>query len=457
MLESGQTAHPRFETVRLLSEALGLTDDQMQNLIRLSRSGAVVHDRAVSQHLHTASGVLSVVPHALTSFVGRECEIEEIEKALLSGDVRLLTLLGPGGIGKTRLASEVARRLDGAFSGGTRLLLLDSLADGSLVVPALFQAWHITSPKQELTLEHLADLIGDDAVLLVLDNLEHLLEAAPVAPGLLMRCRNLRILATSREPLRVSGEHRFVVEPLQFPGDRGEARSGSSSPTEAEELFNDRARAADHSFDASGNNAEKVAAICRRLDGLPLAIELAAAQLGNRSLDDLASQMELLLPLLVDGPIDQSERLRTMASSLAWGQALLTAEEQRLFRRLSIFRGGFTPEAVDGLCTGAQEHDSQECSSLLRSLSERSVIVREETGSRVRYRLLEVIREYGAELLQESGEHELVAAAHATWFLELAETHERHAWLPVDPDIPALFSEELPNFRSALSWFERTA
>jgi predicted ATPase len=331
---------------------------------------------------------------------------------------------------------ETGRDLESAFAYPVCFLSLAPIADPGLVVPAIFQALGARSTSGEVDIETLADWIGDAEILLLLDNFEHLLPASNALPQLLSRNPRLKIIVTSRSMLRVSGEHVLPVSPLSLDDDCGES--------EAEQLFMARARAIDPAIDLSADDAAAVQTICRRLDGLPLAIELAAGQLGHRTIQGIADQTEGMLPVLTAGPRDQTERLRAMSNSLVWSYALLTPGEQALLWRLSVFRGGFTIEAMRAVTT----HESDDLQGLVNA----NLVVGPSAGDRPRYSLLELIREFGIDLLREHGERELVREAHARYFTAFADQVERHGWIPRDPAFPALLADELSNIRETLQW-----
>jgi predicted ATPase/DNA-binding CsgD family transcriptional regulator len=393
------------------------------------------------------------LPLTRTSFVGREREVVEVERALAT--TRLLTLTGAGGSGKTRLALEVARNLLGAsYPDGVWIAELAGLSEGALAPQAVARALGVQEqPGQPLT-DTLVEALRDKELLLVVDNCEHLVEAAAeLVDVLLTSCPNLRVLATSREGLGVEGEVRWPVPPLSVPDVQSPATVEELEGSESVRLFAQRAAERRPGFTLSPENAQAVAQICRKLDGIPLAIELAAARVGALSAEQISERLEDSLKLLTGGGRTRTPRQRTLRGALEWSHELLSAPEQVLFRRLSVFAGGWTLGAAEVVAPGegVQEADVLD---LLSNLVDKSLIVTAQTtgDGGVRYRMLEPVRHYAQELLEESGEAEEALRRHAAFFVALAE--KARPKLRAAPQVEWLerLEKENGNLRGALSW-----
>jgi predicted ATPase/DNA-binding CsgD family transcriptional regulator len=373
-------------------------------------------------------------------------------KQALAG-TRLLTLTGAGGSGKTRLALEAARDLIESYPDGVWLIELAPLSDEELVPKAVAEALDVPERTVQPPAETLAEVLRSSELLLILDNCEHVLEAtARLVDKLLDSCPHLRIMATSREALRVEGEVRWPVAPLSVPEQKRTSSSEELEGYEATRLFVQRAKGRDPSFSLSPQNALAVAEICRKLGGMPLAIELAAATVGTLSLEHISERLEGSLDLLSGGARTAVSRQRTLRGTLDWSHELLSEPERKVFRRLSVFAGGWTLEASEAVGSG-EDIEETEVVALLSRLVEKSLVVAEPTErGGVRYRLLEPVRQYALEILEQSGEAENIKRSHVGYFLTLAE--EAEPWLsgPRGAEWFERLEEELDNIRVALSW-----
>jgi predicted ATPase/class 3 adenylate cyclase len=382
------------------------------------------------------------LPVQLTSFVGREREMEEVKRLL--SQARLVTLLGPGGTGKTRLSLQVAAELLDAFADGVWLVELAPLADPQLVPQTVATVLGVREEPGQPLLTTLATHLRDKQALLVLDNCEHLVAAsAQAAEALLRGCPRLRLLASSREALGIGGETSFPVPPLSLPDAQHLPSIDSLTQYEAVRLFLDRAMAVLPAFAATNQNAPALAQVCHRLDGIPLAIELAAARVKVLSVEQIAVRLDDRFRLLTGGSRTAQRRQQTLRAAIDWSYDLLSEPERTLLRRLAVFAGGWTLEAAETVCAD-EGLAGDEVLDLLAQLVDKSLVM---VGEEVRYRLLETIRQYAQEKLVEAGEAEEVRGRHLEVFAKLAEQ--------VEPDLAVRLMRletEHDNLRAALEW-----
>jgi predicted ATPase len=391
------------------------------------------------------------LPVPRNPLVGREAELAATCDLFRQADVGLVTLTGPGGCGKSRLALEVGLELLGQFEDGVFLITLESIRDSALVIPAIAETLRVPATPERPALDALADKLRDAHLLLVLDNFEQVVAAGPSISMLLERCPRLHILATSRTPLRIRAERRIVVPPLAVPVGL-HADLQSLSQYAAVTLFIQRAQAVQPDFAVTIENAPVVAEICHRLDGLPLAIELAAARFRLLAPADLLSRLARRFEVLRGGTRDLPERQQTLRRTIDWSHDLLDEDARKVFRRLSVFAGGATLDAAEAVATGVDGVQA-DALGLIASLLDDSMLTSSigELGD-LRIGMLDTIREYAAEKLGESGELEDVRRRHADWYVHLAEGAEPHLVAADEAVWATRLEAERANARVALEW-----
>jgi predicted ATPase/DNA-binding XRE family transcriptional regulator len=447
-LERGERRRPYPHTVSALSGALDLPENERASLL------AAIPKRESAPH--TSSDLSEQrLPTPSTPLLGRERELGEVGGLL--EEVRLLTLTGTGGVGKTRLAVEAARvaQAAGTFPDGVAFVALAPLVDPGLVLPAVLRSLGLKETEALTPQEDLSAYLREKRLLLVLDNFEHLLRAAPEVAALIESCPRLAVLATSRAPLRVRGEQEYPVLPLALPRSTVSSAVEEVAGSPSGSLFVERARAVSPAFVLDRNNAATVAAICRRLAGLPLALELAAAGTRFMGPGDLLARLDEAL--LAGGFRDLPPRQQTMRATLDWSRDLLTDAEKALFQRLSVFAGGFTLDAAEAV--GAQtdgETSGGPVVGLLGTLVEQSLVAAKAgaDGGEARYGMLEPVRQYGLELLDhgDDDEEEETRRRHARYYLDLTERAATEFNGPRQAAWSHRLEEEHDNLRAALSW-----
>jgi predicted ATPase/transcriptional regulator with XRE-family HTH domain len=452
-LERGARNAPYPRTLDALARALELSPHEKADLMTAGARAAPPRTAEPPSVAQPVSGLIHV-PTWPTSLVGRDADVDSV-RSLLSptgSAARLLTLLGPGGVGKTRLACAAAAGLAEGFPDGIVFVDLAPLRDARLVPVTIARALAVRDSAERSAREVLLEYLAARPVLLVLDNFEHLLEAAPVIAELVSRCPRLAALVTSRTALRVQGERRYAVTPLATPGTTTASVDQTPADWPAVQLFIERAQAA-APYCAITEHASTVASICRRLDGMPLAIELAAARVPLLSPDALLRRLERPFPLLTAGARDLPSRQQTLHDTLTWSYDLLDPAEQALFRRLAVFAGGWTLEAAEAVC-GRPDLPAEAVLDRLHLLVDSSLVQVLDGGrDERRFGLLETVHEYAEGQLTRAVEATSVRRAHADYYLRLGEAAEpeltgsgRSTWL-------RRLTAEWGNLRLALDWY----
>jgi predicted ATPase/transcriptional regulator with XRE-family HTH domain len=457
-LERGARRAPYQETVTRLADALGLAGEERTAFLAAAhrvvrRSSAPVPTAFNAAHHKSRRYELSHLPIQPTPLLGREREVTAILATLRRDDVRLVTLTGPGGIGKTRLSIQVAAEVLDNFPDGVWFVRLSRLTDASLVVPIIAQTLGLQDMGIQPIGEMLREHLRAKRLLLALDNFEQVVGAAGEIAELLATSPGVKALVTSRLPLRLRGEKVHHVGPLAL-AEPGRATPERLARYPAVALFVERAQEVKPDFVMTAANASAIAEICARLDGLPLAIELAAARVRVLPPETLLARLSPQLKMLTGGPRDAEERQRTMRATIAWSEDLLAPEERALFRRLAVFVGGCTLEAAEAVClapTGAEPLTLDLLDGLTALLEQNLAQQREEDGE-PRFGMLQVIREYAYERLEASGEAEALRRAHAAYYSALAQQAELELSGPDKEALMKRLESEHDNLRAVLGW-----
>jgi predicted ATPase/DNA-binding XRE family transcriptional regulator len=444
-LERGIRRSPHPDTTRRLAEALKLRDADRAELLRAALAGTASDGSSGTER------PVPVLPVPLTSFVGRETELAEIQRLLSS--TRLLSLMGTGGVGKSRLALEVAAMTAAGYPDGVWFVELASVEEERLVAPTVLAALGLREVPNQPALDTLVAHVRGWTALLVIDNCEHLLgPSARLVDAIVHAGPGLRVLATSRELLGTTGEMAWRVPSLPVPRDDGSLVPDNLVTYASVRLFEDRARLVRSDFSITPANARSVLQICRRLDGIPLALELAAAWVRVLTTDEIASCLDDMFRILIGGRRIAPRRQQTLRASLDWSHGLLSRDEQDLFRRLAIFAGGWTLDAAEAVCTG-EPITKDDVLNLLTSLVDKSLVIAEERPQQrghMWYRMLEPVRQYALERLNASGEADGFGRKHTGYYLMLAEPGELRWRGPQDVEWLARMDSESDNLRVVL-------
>jgi predicted ATPase/class 3 adenylate cyclase len=437
-----------------LSEGLSLLDlgeHRLRDMVRPEHIYQLVIPNLPSQFppLKALDAPVHNLPAQMTRFIGREKEIKETQETL--GKYRLVTLTGSGGAGKTRLSLEIARQILGRFPDGVWLVELAPVSDAMLIPQTLVSVFNLREDRHRSTLEVLTDYLRTKKLLLILDNCEHLIEAAALcSETLLQSCPQLRILATSREALGINGEMAYRVPSLTTPNPDQLPTFDQLEQVDSIRLFIDRAVIAKPGFALTKENASALAQICYRLDGIPLAIELAAARIKMLAPEQIAARLDDRFRLLTGGSRTALPRQQTLRAMIDWSYSLLSDEEKTLFRRLAVFVGGWTLEAAEAVC--GEERSGIDILELLPRLVDKSLVVTEESIHGIRYHRLETIRQYSREKFFETDEVESIRDKHLEFFVQFAELVDENLKGGNQMLWQALMADEQDNLRAALQW-----
>jgi predicted ATPase len=398
--------------------------------------------------------VASSLPSIARPIIGRVADVEAAAEMLMRDGVRLVTITGPGGTGKTRLSIELAHHLEPEFPDGVVFVDLAALRSPTQFLPTVGRALGVLESSGRSMIEGLAAVVGAARMLLVLDNMEQILGAGPDLGQMLEALPDVRVLVTSRAPLRLSWEYEYPLSPLRVPAE--EATTESIGGSDAVALFVERALQVRPDFVLGPGNEQVVAAITRKLDGLPLAIELAAARLHGIAPDELLQRLDDRLAVLDQGSVDLPERHRTLRTAIEWSHEMLEEDEARMFRRLGVFSGGWSLEAALSVCADGPEEENEAIGLLEELVAKSLVVFAIDDGGEPRYRMLETLRQFAQERLSESGEEEPIRRRHLGWCLTLASQVEETVATPRFPELLDQLDRERFNLREALGWSLRS-
>lgn len=451
----GEERRPSAQIVEKLAEIFNIPPNERKAFLRFARGDWKAAPSESTQEAPwraSAASPRSNLPASLTSLIGREQELARLAEYLSNPGIRLITLIGPPGIGKTSLSLQVGRNARSDFADGIFFVALAPLTDPNLVAPTIAQTLGFVEIPNQAPVERLKHGIGEKQMLIVLDNVEHLIEVtAALVSDILPACPRLKILTTSREALRIPGEWLFFVSPLTVPTEIASLDTEAGSQFSALTLFAERARAVQPDFALNAVNIQRVAQICTQLDGLPLAIELIAARIRLMSPASLLSHWNEQFILSSEGMRAVAPRQQTLSNAIGWSYELLPDKERVLFRRLAAFAGGWTVQEAQAICSG-DGMEAQEIPSLLMHLADKSLVVLRGHATGERYHALETIRQYAQEKLMEFHEEEQVRNRHLDYFTRLAEESEPKLHSAEQITWLKQLETEQDNFRGALRW-----
>jgi len=446
--------HPSVQVAERLAQIFNIPENEQTSFLQFARGdwkSAPAEATLASPWRTSNKSPRSSIPATTTSLIAREKEIAVVREYLSKEDIRLVTLIGPPGIGKTRLSIESARASLSDFADGAFFVALASLDDPSLIASAIAQALGYVGATNISTIEQLKEGIGDKHMLLVLDNCEHLIEdVSSLASGLLSACPRLKILTTSRESFRIPGEWLYPVPAFDIPEDSSSINLESASTFPALILFAERARAVRPDFVLNTDNIQTVTTICAHLDGLPLVIELIAARMRLISPQALRERLSGQFVLTADGMRAASERQKTLSHAIGWSYNLLSAEEQKLFTYLSVFSGGFTLDMAEAIFSRAVPQKS--IPNLIASLLDKSLLQLNVARGETRYLMLVTIQEFAENRLRDVGDETKIRNWHLEYFLDLTKNADKELRGPNQLELLHRLVAELDNLRAALEW-----
>lgn len=445
---------PSLQIIERFEHVFHIPADEQAVFVRFARG-----DWSTSPGIETSSPwtdtkppTRSNLPASLSSFIGREKEIDDLSVYLQNPEVRLVTLVGPPGIGKTRLSLESARNLTTHFTDGVYFVPLAPLTDPRFITDAILHSLNFVESKEQAPLEQIEEGIGERRLLLLLDNCEHLIEdAAALTSGLLSACSRLTILATSRESLRIPGEWLYTVPSLRLPDTSANVDVNSAAEFSAIKLFAERARAVRAEFKLSADNLPTVISICNQLDGLPLAIELIATRMRIMSPKALLDRLNDSFILSADGMRAVPARQKTLFNAIGWTYHSLPQDEQRLFQYLSVFSNGFSLTLAEAVF--ANNFKEKSITDMVMSLTDKSMLQRRaDLGSEIRFSMLVTIQQFASSQLKASGDETKTRDAHLNWFVEFSAKENTEIRGPNQVESARRVEREQDNFRAALVW-----